>query len=65
MTTLDAHEYADPLLVAIQRESRTCQGCTHIVQVRALGSLHRVCRLHPARDLEKKCHEYDEAQHER
>ncbi|MHB1266415.1 MAG: hypothetical protein ACYCY2_02290 [Acidithiobacillus ferriphilus] len=58
MTILDAHEYADPLEVAIARESRTCKGCWHIQQVRALGTLHQVCSLYPQRDLAKKCRSY-------
>ena len=56
--TLDAHEYRDPQEVAIRRESRTCKGCRHIQQVRALGTMHQVCTLYPQRDLEKKCRSY-------
>ena len=58
--TTEAWEYRDPLEIAIIRESRTCKGCRHIRQVRALGTMHQVCSLYPARDLEKKCRSYRE-----
>lgn len=56
--TMDARECRDPMLVAMEREARTCKGCRHIESVRCLGSLHQVCRIKPWHSLEKKCRSY-------
>lgn len=53
-------DFRDPAIIAEERESRTCKGCRHIQQVRALGTMHQVCSLYPHRDLAKKCRSYRE-----
>lgn len=55
---LDNRDYRDPMLVAEEREARTCQGCEYVGVVRCLGSLHQVCKISPRRTVGKRCANY-------
>ena len=57
---LDSWEYADPMEVAMRRESTRCDGCIHYEQTKLFGMVMPGCRIRPRYHLNRRCKQYRE-----
>lgn len=57
---LPMHLYKDPLQILIERESRSCKGCTYFFTERVFGEEKRFCKKRKVPD--RKCSNYREVE---
>ncbi len=56
--TLDSWEFKDPMLVAEERESRTCKGCIWEIKIPLWNEIHSACQIQPAHTSGRRCRKY-------